>query len=181
VSAALGRIVRLERVDSTKRERAGIDPATVFGDVPVEKVQPAFTAATLPDDFGLARGTFFDSAIMHVIATGTLRHLARLAPGSVFDPRRFRPSILVDTGDDADGFVEDGWLEGILEVGETMRVIKMRPALRCVMTTHPQDGLAQDFAILRAAAFHHRANVGVFAAVGAPGKVRVGDPVHLTS
>jgi uncharacterized protein len=181
VSAALGRKVRLERPDSAKRERAGIDPATVFGDVPVEKVQPAFTLATLPDDFGLSRGTFFDSAIMHVIATGTLRHLARLAPGSVFDARRFRASILVDTGDKDDDFIEDGWLDGILEVGETMRVAKMRPALRCVMTTHPQDDLVRDLAILRTAAFHHRANVGVFAAVGAPGKVRVGDPVYLSS
>jgi hypothetical protein len=33
--------------------------------------------------------------------------------------------------------------------------------------------------VLRIAAQHHKANVGVFASVGAPGRVRIGDPVFL--
>ncbi len=55
----------------------------------------------------------------------------------------------------------------------------MQPALRCVMTTHPQQDLPRDYTILRTAAFHHQANVGVFASIGAPGRVRLGDPVYL--
>ncbi len=182
LSGALGRKVRIEPSETAQAERAGIDPATVFGDVPVDQVLSGITAATMPDDFGLARGTFFDSAVIHVLASGTLRHMATLAAaGSVFDPCRFRPTIYVDTGDDARGFVEDGWLDGALAVGDRLRIVEMKPALRCVMTTHPQDGLARDLAIFRTAAYHHRANVGVFASVAEPGAVRLGDPVYLVT
>jgi len=180
ISAALGRKVRLERAASATGELAGIDPATVFGDLPVDKVFPGLTAATMPDYFALHKESFFDSAVMHVIASGTLRHMAKLAaPGSVFDPRRFRPTILVDTGERDDAFIEDQWINATLEVGDGVRIVAMRPALRCVMTTHPQEDLARDYAILRTAAFHHRANIGVFASIGAAGRVRVGDPVYL--
>jgi uncharacterized protein YcbX len=180
VSAALGRKVRFESSTGAQAERAGVDPRTVFGDVPVETVKPEFTAETLPDSYGLARGTFFDSAPIHVLASGTLRHLTMLGGArSIFDPRRFRPNIYVDTGGDTGRFVEDDWEGGTLAVGESARIVAMRPALRCVMTTHPQDDLPRDYAVLRAAAQHHRANVGVFAAIGAPGVVRIGDPVRL--
>lgn len=180
ISAALGRKVRLERAATARGERAGIDTATIFADVPVEKVIPGLTAATLPDHFALEKESFFDSAVMHVIASGTLRHMAKLAaPDSVFDRRRFRPTIFVDTGERDDAFIEDEWLGGALEVGDSLTIVAMRPALRCVMTTHPQEDLARDYTILRTAAFHHRANVGVFASIGAAGRVRVGDPVYL--
>lgn len=180
ISAALGRKVSLERAATARDELAGIDPATLLGDVPVEKVFPGLSAAMMPDHFALAKESFFDSAVMHVIAGGTLRHMAKLAaPGSAFDPRRFRPAIFVDTGERDDAFIEDEWLGGTLEVGDSVRIVAMRPALRCVMTTHPQEDLPRDYAILRTAAFHHRANVGVFGSIGAAGRVRLGDPVRL--
>jgi uncharacterized protein YcbX len=180
IAAALGRKVKLEKSDAAHAERAGIDPRNVFADVPVEKIRPEFTADTLPDTYGLARGTFFDSAPIHVLTTGTLRHLTRLAGAkSIFDPRRFRPNIYVDTAGGGDRFVEDEWEGRVLEVGAAVRITAMRPALRCVMTTHPQDDLPRDYTVLRTAAYHHRANVGVFAAIGVPGVVRIGDPVFL--
>ena len=179
ISAALGRKVKMERSDSAGRERAGIDPKTVFADVPVDKVIPGLTEETMPPHFGLAHGTFFDSAPMHLIASGTLRHLAKIAGGSIFDVRRFRPTIFVDTGLSDDRFVEDEWEGRTIAVGNNLRIIKPQAALRCVMTTHPQDDLPRDHAILRTAAQHHRANVGLFAQIGAPGKVRLGDPVFV--
>ncbi|MGO9604068.1 MAG: MOSC domain-containing protein [Candidatus Binataceae bacterium] len=179
ISAALGRAVKLERCENVVRERAGIDPHTVFADVPVEKVIPGLTAETMPPEFGLSPGTFFDSAPMHVLASGTLRHLSKLMRGSIFDPRRFRPTIFVDTGLSDDRFVEDEWEGHTLTVGSDLKVIKMRAALRCVMTTHPQDDLPRDYAVLRTAAQHHRANVGVFAQIGTPGRVHIGDPVLI--
>ncbi len=121
----------------------------------------------------------YDEDVLHVLASGTLEHLRRLSP-SDFDPRRFRPNIYVDTGGEADGFVEDQWLGGELEVGDSgVRIVGMRPALRCAMTVHPQDELRADPAILRTAARYHGAYVGLFAAIGAPGRIRVGDPVWL--
>jgi hypothetical protein len=47
------------------------------------------------------------------------------------------------------------------------------------MTTHPQENLPRDYTILRTAAYHHRANVGVFASIGVAGQVKIGDPVYL--
>jgi uncharacterized protein len=77
------------------------------------------------------------------------------------------------------GFVEDDWVGGMLEVGSSVKIVKLERALRCVMTTHRQSELARDLRILRAAAQHHNAKVGLFAAIGAPGTVRIGDPVRV--
>jgi uncharacterized protein YcbX len=180
LSSVLGREVVLERAQGDQQNRAEIDPATVFGDVPLEKAMPELTATTIPDSFPLPPGTFFDSASIHVLASGTLAHMRKLTGEEAqLDPRRFRPNIVVETEPGVEGFIEDGWLEGTLEVGGSVRIVQMRPALRCVMTTHRQADLARDMRILRTAAHHHHNQVGVFAAVGTPGKVRVGDPVVL--
>ena len=58
-----------------------------------------------------------------------------------------------------------------------LRVTK--PCERCVMTTLPQDDLPADPGILRAAARHNRAHVGVYAEVLRGGTIRRGDPVAL--
>jgi MOSC domain-containing protein len=180
LSAVLGRPVVLERAQADQHSQAEIDPATVFGDVPVGTVKPGFTAATLPDAFALPPGTFFDAASIHVLASGTLAHLRTLTGADVqLDPRRFRPNIVVETAPGVEGFVEDGWLEGSLEVGDRVKIVQMRPTMRCVMTTHQQADLARDLRILRTAAQHHYNQVGVWASVGAAGTVRVGDPVVL--
>jgi len=146
------------------------------GDTPLT---PAEMEAITRGEAYLTPRDLYDEDVLHVLASGTLDHLRRLC-SSDFDPRRFRPNIYVDTGAAEEGFVEDGWLGGELEVGdEGARIAAMRPALRCAMTIHPQDELPADPAILRTAAQHHGACVGVFAAVAAPGGIRVGDPVWL--
>ncbi len=123
----------------------------------------------------------YDEDVLHVLASGTLEHLRRLCP-SDFDLRRFRPNVYVDTGAAPHGFVEDRWLRGALEVGaDGVRIGGRRPALRCAMTIHPQDELRADPAILRTAAQHHGAYVGLFAAVGTPGRIGVGDPMWLVT
>jgi uncharacterized protein len=48
-----------------------------------------------------------------------------------------------------------------------------------VMTTLPQDDLPKDVGILRAAAQHNQANVGVYASVMQGGKIRRGDSVGV--
>lgn len=180
ISAALGRKMILESSSAAHAEHAGIDAANIFADVPIEKVIPGLTAENMPNHFALEKESFFDTAVMHVIASGTLRHMAKLAePGSIFDPRRFRPTIFMDSGARDDGFIEDDWIGGTLAVGSSLKIVALQPALRCVMTTHPQENLPRDYTILRTAAYHHRANVGVFASIGAAGQVKIGDPVYL--
>jgi uncharacterized protein YcbX len=124
---------------------------------------------------------FFDEEVLHLVATGTLAFMRTLQPASDFDPRRFRANFYINTGDEADGFVEDRWLEGNLEIGEEVQIVGLRPAIRCALTTHPQSELPHDVNILRTAWQHHEAYVGVFAAVGAPGRIRLNDPVVLVS
>jgi uncharacterized protein len=182
LSAVLGRELVIERAQTSQHTRAGIDPETIFGDVPIENVKPQLTRASMPDTFALVNGTFFDSATIHVLATGTMDHMRSLVgEGAQLDSRRFRPNIVVDTGTGAGGFVEDEWIERTLEVGNRVRIVAIKPALRCVMTTHRQEDLARDLRIIRAAAQFHKATVGVFASIGAAGVVSVGDPVFLSA
>jgi uncharacterized protein YcbX len=182
ISAVVGRKVVFERARPDEHSRAEIDPRSIFGEVGVERVMPQFTVQTMPDTFGLHRGSFHDSAAIHLLATSTLAHLRSLiGDDAQADPRRFRPNIVVDTGVGHDGFVEDEWLDGELRIGPSVRIAAMKPALRCVMTTHRQSELAKDLRMLRAAAQYHQARLGVFASIGAPGTIRVGDPVWLES
>ena len=51
--------------------------------------------------------TFFDCAPVHLLTTATLAKLSAFYPGGRFEPRRFRPNILVATGADEDSFVEN--------------------------------------------------------------------------
>jgi hypothetical protein len=143
-------------------------------------IAPAEREAIMRGDAIPPARDFFDEEVIHLIATGTLAHLRALSGGDHdFDARRFRANIIVDTGATADRFIEDEWLSGRLEIGDAARIIGMRPALRCAITTHPQDGLPHDPAILRTAWQFHQAYAGIFAAVEAAGIVRIGDPVFL--
>jgi uncharacterized protein YcbX len=180
VSEALGHGFHLEHSPSPSGERAGIDPATIFADNPVGNVIPGLTPDKMPPFFSLHKGSYRDSATFHLIATGTLAHMRNLTAGdSDFDYRRFRANLLVDTGSDAGGFVEDEWVGGVLEIGDSVKVVSIAPALRCVMTTHAQQDLSRDLAILRTAVQRHQANLGAFTAIEGDGQVHLGDPVYL--
>jgi len=146
-----------------------------------DRPTPAELEAIIRGEAFPPRRDFFDEDVMHLVASGTLEHLRTLRDGSDFDPRRFRANIHVDTGAEADGFIEDRWLGGVLEIGNEVRIVGMCPAIRCAITTHPQPGLPHDPAILRTAWQYHQAYVGVFASVGASGMIRVGDPVVLAT
>jgi uncharacterized protein YcbX len=182
LSTVLGRPVTLECAQGDQHSHAEIDPATLFADVGIENVLPKDLAATITESSAipLPPGTFFDSGSIHVLASGTLAHLRTLVdPDVQIDPRRFRPNIMVETTPEMEGFVEDEWLEGTLEVGESVTIVQMRPTIRCAMTTHQQSGLRRDLRILRTIAHQHRDHLGVWAAIGTAGTVRVGDPVVL--
>jgi uncharacterized protein YcbX len=130
-------------------------------------------------DFGLPEGTFFDSAIVHLLTTATLDRLRALYPEGRFEARRFRPNIVVAAENVEEGFVENAWVGRVLAVGEAVRLSITGPCPRCVMTTLAQGDLPGDAGILRAAARHNRAHVGVYAAVVRGGRVHRGDSVRL--
>jgi uncharacterized protein YcbX len=130
-------------------------------------------------DFELPAGTFFDLALVHLLTTATIDHLRGLYPPGRFEVRRFRPNIVVSTGPDQQGFVENDWIGHTIAVGDQVRLRVTGPCPRCVMTTLPQGDLPKDAGILRTAAQHNNVNVGVYADVLAGGPIRRGDPVTL--
>jgi uncharacterized protein len=130
-------------------------------------------------EWELPAGTFFDLAVIHVLTTATIERLRALYPEGRFEVRRFRPNIVVATGPDAHGFVEDDWIDHTAAIGDEVRLRVTGPCPRCVMITLPQGDLPKDPGILRSAAQHNQANVGVYADVIAGGTIRRGDPVTL--
>jgi hypothetical protein len=124
-------------------------------------------------------GGFFDSAVVHLVTTATLEHLRTLYPGGMFDPRRFRPNLVIETAPSFSGDVERGWLGSVLSIGDVS--LELSTACeRCVMTTAAQDELPHDRGILRTVARETGNEVGLYAAVRAPGRIALGDPVSLT-
>jgi uncharacterized protein YcbX len=130
-------------------------------------------------DFDLPEGTFFDCAVVHLLTTATVDRLRELYPQGRFEVRRFRPNVVVETVNGVKDFVENAWIGRTLAIGEAVRLSITGPCPRCVMTTLPQGDLAKDPGILRTAAQHNHANVGLYASVLRGGTVRRGDAIRL--
>ena len=130
-------------------------------------------------DFALPEGTFFDTAVVHVLTTATLDRLRDAYPQGRFEAHQFRPNIVVRDENGEKAFVENAWIGKVLAIGDTVRLSVTGPCSRCVMTTLPQGDLPKDVGILRAAAQHNQANVGIYASVMQGGKVRRGASISL--
>jgi uncharacterized protein len=130
-------------------------------------------------DFNLPEGTFFDCAVLHLLTTATVDRLRELYPPGRFEVRRFRPNIVMETASGVKDFVENAWIDRTLAIGNAVRLSVTGPCPRCVMTTLPQGDLAKDPGILRTAAQHNHANVGLYASVVRGGTVRRGDAIRL--
>ncbi|EAU69944.1 mosc domain protein [Stigmatella aurantiaca DW4/3-1] len=107
-------------------------------------------------------GTFFDHAPLHVLTTATLARLSELYPSGRFEPRRFRPNLLIGPSE-GEGFVENGWLGRSLQVGPDVRMRLIDPSPRCVITTLAQGDLPRDPGILRTVGAHVSAASVTFA------------------
>lgn len=129
-------------------------------------------------DEAMPQGTFFDCATLHVLTTGTLDRLRELSPRSRFEPRRFRPNIIADTGDQK-GFVENDWIGKVIAIGPEVLIKINGPCPRCVMTTLSQADLPQDTGVLKTAANYNAAKVGVYASVIQTGTIRIGDTLSV--
>ncbi|MGO9264186.1 MAG: MOSC domain-containing protein [Candidatus Binataceae bacterium] len=130
-------------------------------------------------DEAMPPATFFDCAPVHLLTTATLARLAEFYPEGRFEPKRFRPNILIAARSDAAGFVENGWVGHTIAVGAEVRIKITGSTGRCVMTTLAQDGLPRDLGILKAAAVHNGAQVGVYATIVRGGTVRCEDQLTI--
>jgi uncharacterized protein YcbX len=120
----------------------------------------------------------YPSAPIHLLTTSSVRAAEAIRPGSRFDPRRFRPNLLIDTGD-TEGFVEAGWLNRSLRIGGDVELRVFEECERCAMTTLPQQELERDPRILATITRHNRTRFGIYLSVSCPGTIRRGDPVRL--
>jgi uncharacterized protein YcbX len=129
-------------------------------------------------EFESPPGTYYDVHPLLLMSTSALRSLAEALPDSAVDVRRFRPSVVVDTGD-AVGHPERDWIGRRVRLGDaTVEVVGGCP--RCVMVTREIDAsLPQDRRILRHVVRDLGQDVGVYATVVDPGRVEVGGGVEL--
>ncbi|HTO83076.1 MAG TPA: MOSC domain-containing protein, partial [Methylomirabilota bacterium] len=118
----------------------------------------------------------YDHSPLHLLTTASLRQFSALRPESRFVPARFRPNLVIDTGETC-GFLEQGWLERRFRIGEA-EIAVTDHCKRCVMTTLPQGDLSMDPGVLHTVTMRNNTRAGIYAAVTRPGRVRVGDPVH---
>lgn len=163
---------------------------------PVRFLKSPPTGGTLeeywPDIDGLARRdvvtdeamppeTFFDLGMIHLLTTATLDSFRVLYPEGRFEPRRFRPNLIIQTDPELKGYPENDWDEKVLAIGSEVKIKITGPCGRCVMTTLSQGDLPKDAGILKTAARHNQARVGAYACVLQGGTIRSGDEVALES
>ncbi len=123
-------------------------------------------------------GTYLDAYPLLVMTTSALRTLHSELTASAIDVRRFRPNLVVDTGDEP-GHPELGWLGRQLVIGDV--VLDLPHACpRCVMVTREIDAtVPADRAVLRHIVRELDQNLGVYATVVTPGRIEVGATVEL--
>ncbi len=147
-------------------------------DVPYELTMDPTDDDSAPWDFATPPGSLVDLAPAHLLTDASLAAARALGPGSEWDVRRFRPSLLLALAEPGDGFPEDGWLGRTVRCGAVAFEPFMRTP-RCALPTRAQPGLARDTALSRTLSTHHTNDLGVYATVREGGRVRAGEGVTL--
>jgi uncharacterized protein YcbX len=135
-------------------------------------------AVHLADKASEGKCSDYKHEALHLLTTASLRQFAQHHPDGCFAPARFRPNIVIDTGEET-GFLEQGWIERRFAIGDGVEITITEHCKRCVMTTLPQGDLPLDPVILHTASAHNNTRAGVYASVVRPGAIKVGDPVRL--
>jgi uncharacterized protein YcbX len=134
--------------------------------------------------------SFVDYAPMHILTTATMSRLAKRYPSGDWHVARFRPNVLIDTGDD--DICEQDWIGRVIQVGHVVRLRIIDPCPRCIMTTLQQGPLRADPGIWRtlsrmpsipSLSFRPgkalNAVAGIYAEVLGTGAIRAGDAVTM--
>ena len=140
-------------------------------------VRPYLEDGPQPVDGSMAAPRY-RKAPVHLLTTASLARLKALHPGAVPDPRRFRPSILIEMPEVDGAFPESEWLGRRLAVGEVELTVS-EPCRRCGFTILAQEGFGHDPGILRTLVRHNAHNIGVYCTVERAGSVGLGQPLRF--
>ncbi|MXX32441.1 MAG: MOSC domain-containing protein [Chloroflexi bacterium] len=143
------------------------DPMPDFGAIQMDVLQ----------QYSSPPGTYFDCFPIHIMTTASLNELASLGGGEDVDVRRFRPNVLIDTGD-AQGLLEVDWTGKQLRMGG-VTIELMSTAVRCSMPAHAQREFGASRAVGRTLIEHTKQHLGSYCNVVEGGTVNVGDEVVL--
>ncbi len=189
LSAALAHQVRLEALapatdlDHYRRGPADTDDfmAELRGVFGRDEHEPLPDFSIFPPvimEYESPPGTYYDVFPLMLMTTSAMRTLQAALPEAVVDVRRFRPSLMIDTGDD-DGNPEFDWVGRTLRIGEVELAVGAK-CPRCVMVTRAVGGtVPADRSILRHIVRDLDQNLGVYATVVRPGAIRAGDSVEV--
>jgi len=122
----------------------------------------------------------FDDASLSVIASDTVREIARLA-GESPDARRFRPNVVVRLLRPA-SFQEEEWLGGVLSFGEgdeAPAIAVTMHDVRCSMVNLDPDTASPAPEMLKAAVRANQNNAGIYGTVTRIGRLAVGQTIFL--
>ena len=131
-------------------------------------------------EFESPPGTYYDAFPLMVMTTSALAALAQALPDSNVDVRRFRPSLVIDTGDgdaaaSTPGHPEFDWRGRRALIGSAT-IEFGAPCPRCVMVTREiSDAIPADPSVLRHVVRDLDQNLGIYATVVTPGRVALGD------
>lgn len=191
VSAALDHRVQLEALrpadDLEHYRRGGPDSDDVVAELRGvfgrEDDEPFPDFSVFPPiiaEFESPPGTYYDVFPLMVMSEAALAAIAAALPDSNVDIRRFRPSFVIDTGDDGTsastpGHPEFDWSGRRAMIGGAT-IEFGAPCPRCVMVTREvSDDLPADRAVLRHIIRDLDQNLGIYATIVTPGAIRVGD------
>jgi len=153
----------------------------VFGRTPDEPLPDLGIFPPEILEFESPPGTYFDVSALMLMTTASLREMQTRAPDSRFDVRRFRPNLLIGDGPSpakGGAFPEQDWRGRRIGIGDAIIEVTVE-CPRCVMTTHGFEDLPKDPRVMRSLVKEAGGNLGVYAIVAKPGRMRVGDPVTL--
>ncbi|HEY2776255.1 MAG TPA: MOSC N-terminal beta barrel domain-containing protein [Candidatus Binatia bacterium] len=163
-------ILRVTGMDADIREEMSREPGESLPDLAVHPAELL--------EFVSPPGTYFDAFPIHVLTTAALEAMATANSAAIWDVRRFRPNLLVETPAGASGIVENGWSNRTLAVGR-MHLSCQMPTVRCGMTTHAQGELPKDPSVLRTIVRDAGQSLGIYAGIATAGDVAAGDEVEL--
>jgi uncharacterized protein YcbX len=191
ISKYLGQPIRLHPLESPQnsqhyRLNKPLDDAELARMLGVQPGQdgPDFSGydpemIALLGEYACPPGTYYDVFPLHLLTTASLDHMSEVS-GTLFDCRRFRPSLLVETAPGIDGLAEFDWVGKNLRIGEVQLRIESR-TIRCSMPAREQIQLNLDQNPAIAESIYQTTNrfLGVNVTVLKSGCLKVGESIEL--